>query len=769
MNFKSAHGCSDSRRPHGLSPTTHRKRSTTTRLLLLLGGAISYLTCSQVLPPPADQARPASTLTVLTPKAGGPIRLKSAAAEFVILPSGYVQGSLLKGEKRLTLDEPEVGATSAGDYLVSGSKEIRDFTLDFDHVKISDTQGKLGAHGKRVEIVGRSSAEGATAGIEKTLTVEIYDDFPTFALTTAAYKNLGDREFQLDQVITQRHRLNATQVDPSTAPYELWSFQGSSYEWGKDEILPISKDFSRPNLMGGPAQKGLGGGIPVVDFWTAKVGLSVGHLEPLPLVLSIPVKVASDGRIEVSVLFEPKIALKPGEVYQTPRCFVAVHEGDFYEPLSLWSQALQRLGWSMPKPSNADYAINWCGWGYETNFTPAQMLGTIPKLKELGIKWATLDYCWFDNFGDWQPRKDTFPGDTIKRVVDEFHKQGFLIQLWWQPIAVEDGRQKHSLPKPGGKSELLEEHPDWLILDESGKPAQMISPVSTAAALCPALPEVQEYHKRLTERFVRDWGFDGHKMDSVFTVPPCYNPKHHHRTPNDSINGVADVYKVIFQTTRTLKPESVTQICPCGTTPNLAWLPYEDQAVTADPVGSVQVRRRIKMYKALMGPQAAVYGDHVELSGMKQVGQDWLESGRDFASTIGPGGVVGTKFTWPGDAPRPKLRKVKLTPDKEALWKKWIDIYNSKMLSRGTFLNLYTLGYDVPEGYAIEKDGKMYYAFFAPQPETAWKGEIELRSLRPGQYRVLDYENGKPLGTVDAQHPRLNVNFVNHLLLEASK
>ena len=66
-----------------------------------------------------------------------------------------------------------------------------------------------------------------------------------------------------------------------------------------------------------------------------------------------------------------------------------------------------------------------------------------------------------------------------------------------------------------------------------------------------------------------------------------------------------------------------------------------------------------------------------------------------------------------------------LTTDKEEHWKKWIALYNQKMLSKGEFLNLYIYGYDLPEAYAIEKDGKMYYAFFAPQ--GGWKGEVELR------------------------------------------
>ena len=73
-------------------------------------------------------------------------------------------------------------------------------------------------------------------------------------------------------------------------------------------------------------------------------------------------------------------------------------------------------------------------------------------------------------------------------------------------------------------------------------------------------------------------------------------------------------YRTIFETTRALKADSVTQSCPCGTPPSLAWLRYMDQAVTADPVGSAQVLRRMKMYKALLGPSSAIYGDHVELT-----------------------------------------------------------------------------------------------------------------------------------------------------------
>jgi alpha-galactosidase len=391
----------------------------------------------------------------------------------------------------------------------------------------------------------------------------------------------------------------------------------------------------------------------------------------------------------------------------------------------------------------------------------------------MSIHWATLDDRWFNNYGDWEPRKDTFPGDSIKKMVDGFHEQGVKVQIWWLPLGVEDKKNSFGA-KAFAEPEVLKQHPDWLILNKEGKPARMARNLAT---LCPAVPEVQAYYKQLTERFIRDWGFDGHKLDNIYTVPPCYNPKHHHKSPMDSVYAMGEVYKIIFQTTRALKPNSVTQSCPCGTPPSLAWIRYMDQAVTADPVGSAQVRRRIKMYKAIMGPRAAVYGDHVELTRISGAFSDKEQDiGRDFASTLGTGGVLGTKFTWPGQ--ESKYKTVYLTPEKDAHWKKWISLYNEKMLSKGDFRDLYTLGYDTPEGYAIEKDGSMYYAFYAQDKTAAghggagdassWTGAIELRGLQQKTYRVTDYVNGKDYGTVIGPVATINATFADSLLLQVT-
>ena len=728
-------------------------------LVLVLTSAL--VTCSK---PPAQPRLPPSHPSDIKVEVrdGGPILITTSSAEFQILPSGFLQASLMKEGKLLSLDEPEVGSAGGSDSIIHEGREL-DFIPDFAKTKITEASGKLG-RGKRIELPARPLAPSGT-DIERTLVVETYDDFPNIAFVSTTYKNVGTTDFQLDQVWMQQHRFGANQVDPNAPPYDMWSFQGSSYDWGKDDVFKLTRTSALPNVMGEAVKGGYGGGIPVVAFWTASVGEAIGHVETLPWTLSIPVKVEKDGRVSASLTIPVNSVLKPGDTYSSPRSFVSVYNGDFYEPLRIWSSVLQKEGWDIPKPSSEAYNVSWCGWGYEFNVTPKQMLGTVPKLKELGIKWATLDDRWFDTYGDWDPRSDTFPGDSIKQMVDEFHKQGILAQLWWLPLGVEDGQGRWESHKYI-VAKIAKEHPDWLILDKNGKHARMTRDL---AALCPAVPEVQAYFKQLTEKFIRDWGFDGSKLDNIYSVPACYNPAHHHKSPQDSVNAMAAVYKTIFETTRAIKPQSVTQACPCGTPPSLAWLPFIDQAVTADPVGAVQVRRRIKMYKALLGPQAAVYGDHVELSAMTPLGHDnWSEHGSDFASTLGTGGVPGTKFVWPD--PGPKFKPVALTTEKEAHWKKWIGVYNEKMLSKGEFRDLYVYGYDVPEAYAIEKDAKMYYAFFT-DPAKPFSGEIELRGLQPGTYDVLDYVDGKDLGTVQAEAgkpPRMKTDFKDHLLLEVS-
>jgi alpha-galactosidase len=131
--------------------------------------------------------------------------------------------------------------------------------------------------------------------------------------------------------------------------------------------------------------------------------------------------------------------------------------------------------------------------------------------------------------------------------------------------------------------------------------------------------------------------------------------------------------------------------------------------------------------------------------------------GQDFATSMGPGGVIGTKFTWPAGP-----ENMQLKGERETHWKKWFTLYNDKMLSKGIYLNLYDIVYDKPESHVISKNNNFYYAFYA----TEWKGNIELRGLENKKYKVFDYENQVDMGTVEGPVGVITPSFNAHLLLE---
>jgi alpha-galactosidase len=364
-------------------------------------------------------------------------------------------------------------------------------------------------------------------------------------------------------------------------------------------------------------------------------------------------------------------------------------------------------------------------------------------VKKFGFRWVTLDDGWQTAEGDWYVNRKKFPaGDRdVRKMVDRIHAEGFKAQLWWAPMSVDPG------------TDLIKAHPEQLLLNADGS-RQKIS-WWDAFYLCPAFPPVREDAAAFTVKALRDWDFDGLKIDGQYlnAAPPCHNPAHRHAAPEDAVEGMPGFFKAIYDAAVSVKPDALVEICPCGTAYSFFTMPYMNMAVASDPGNSWQVRTKGKTLKALLGDAATYFGDHVEMS----------DGGDDFASTVGIGGVVGTNFTWPPKAG--KDDKVWLTAGREKHWARWLEIYKTKMLPKGEYLGaLYDIGFDRPEAHAIRKDGAMYYAFFAGN----WKGKVELRGLERRPYRVTDYANGKDLGTVTGPVASVEVAFEKHLLLEAS-
>jgi alpha-galactosidase len=629
-----------------------------------------------------------------------------------------------------------IGEFSPSETLTTVDSTLENFPfIGRTSMSFSDSIGK----GRRIVLHGQSGS------VEKEVEVAFYADFPAMAFFRVRYMNSGQTDIAVTGWSSNRYFIRSN----AKAEPRFWSYQSGSYEERPDWVLPLKKGFHQDNFMGMNASD-YGGGTPVVDVWTRDSGIAVGHVETVPRLVSLPVSMPDSAAAEVGVRFETDRVLKPGESIETFRTFASVHQGDYFRPLSEYRRFMVAQGVRFEPIPETAYEPIWCAWGYERGFTMKQIEGALPKVRELGYRWAVLDDGWQTSEGDWYLAKSKFPrGDAdMTKFVNMIHGYGLKAGLWWAPLAVDPG------------TDLIKAHPEYLLLNKDGS-RQKIS-WWDSFYLCPAYPPVLDYTKNLVEKFMKTWGWDGLKIDGqhLNAAPPCYNPAHHHLRPEEAFEKVPDFFKLIDETARGIKPDAVVEVCPCGTAYSFFTMPYMNQPVASDPTSSWQIRLKGKTFKALIGPSAAYFGDHVELS----------DGGDDFASSVGIGAVVGTKFTWPvGSKPeRPRRHRrenLDLTPKREKIWKKWLDIYQAKRLSQGTYLGgLYDIGFDRPEAHAIAKGGNMYYAFYADM----YRGDVELRGLGKKRYRVSDYVNQLDFGTVKGPTAKIRMEFDKVLLLEAA-
>jgi alpha-galactosidase len=626
--------------------------------------------------------------------------------------------------------ETAMGPFAASETVTTAGKAQTEFLLASQkHERTKDTFGE----GERFTVEGRAGR------LTKTVTVTIYDDFPTMAFFDVQYTNTGATKLAIQSWTNNAYTINAQSGKGSPA---FWSYQGGSYEKRPNWIVSLHANFKQDNYQGMNADD-YGGGTPIVDVWRRDVGMAVGHVETRPKLVSLPVTVSDPAHARIAVHFSKVISVNPGESFHTFRTFVAVHQGDYFRTLVDYRRFMMKQGFQMANAPDDAFGAIWCAWGYGRTVQPKQVYDTLPTAKRLGFKWVTLDDGWQDNVGDWQLDPKKFPnGDAdMKALVDRIHQEGFKAQLWWSPLS--------AVPA----SQLLRDHPDYELLNDDGSTRK----VSwwDSYYLCPADRRVVEYHQALVRKILVDWGFDGLKLDGqdMNGVPACYNPAHHHAQPEESVEALPDFFKAIYDTAQAVKPGTLVEFCPCGTAFSFFTMPHFNMSVASDPKGSFQVRTKAKTLKALMGDDVPFFGDHVELS----------DGANDFASTLGVGGVVGTQFVIPSLVT--KRSKSELTPAREKDFETWLRIYRQKMLSRGQYVGqLYDIGFDVPETHVIRKDKTIYYAFFAGN----WNGTLELRGLDDRAYHIIDYVEGKDFGIVHGPVAHLSADFSKHLLLEAT-
>lgn len=351
---------------------------------------------------------------------------------------------------------------SASETVTGVDHSWSDFALTSTHREaVSDTFGT----GERLSLTGKSG------DLRKSVSVTMYSDYPSFAIFDVEYSNEGRAPLTIQGWANQQYSLTSPASSQTPA---FWSYQSGSYEKRPNWVLPLRPGFQQENYLGMNASD-YGGGTPIIDVWRKDVGLAVGHVEPGPRLISLPVSMPDARHARVAVRSKRERTLQPGESFHTLRTFVSVHQGDYFRTLTEYRRLMVRQGFQMASAPDSAFGAIWCAWGYGRSVKLKQVYDTLPTVKKMGFSWVTLDDGWQNNYGDWAVDPKKFPhGDVdMKALVDHIHQEGFKAQLWWSPLsAVADSQllkraSRFSLAESGWDQEknLLVE----LVLYVSGR------------------------------------------------------------------------------------------------------------------------------------------------------------------------------------------------------------------------------------------------------------------------------------------------------------
>jgi hypothetical protein len=158
----------------------------------------------------------------------------------------------------------------------------------------------------------------------------------------------------------------------------------------------------------------------------------------------------------------------------------------------------------------------WCSWNYDffANITEGDVMRQIPIIRENfpNVKFIQLDDGYqkeivpgaramidlvYDGADPFDPVK--FPCGA-KGLADQIKAEGFRPAIWLGLWASKVSR-------------LVQEHPDWVLQDELGRPMIFDAWYGGTCVLDASLIEVQEYYERVAETVFGKWGYEGVKLD----------------------------------------------------------------------------------------------------------------------------------------------------------------------------------------------------------------------------------------------------------------
>ena len=214
-----------------------------------------------------------------------------------------------------------------------------------------------------------------------------------------------------------------------------------------------------------------------------------------------------DSSLQVAVDTEG-LELKPGETWELEE--FTFQSGSNREQLLAGLAA--RLNANHPPLRFSSPPTGWCSWYcFGPRVTAQQVLDNLDYIAKNipGLKYIQIDDGYQPAMGDWLETGAAF-GGNVQGVLRQIRARGFEPAIWVAPFIAEE------------KSHLFEQHPDWFVKDDEGKPLPS-NRVTFGGwrrgpwyALDGTHEEAQKHLEMVFRTMRQEWGVTYFKLDANF-------------------------------------------------------------------------------------------------------------------------------------------------------------------------------------------------------------------------------------------------------------
>jgi alpha-galactosidase len=212
------------------------------------------------------------------------------------------------------------------------------------------------------------------------------------------------------------------------------------------------------------------------------------------------------------------VPLAAGRPFVTDWAYLEAVRIDDPDPMGPYLEAAARVGQARDLGSSFSGWCSWYRWFDRVDESAAHenLEWLAARRESVPLDVFLLDDGYERTVGDWHSPWRGFPAG-LPDLANKARQAGLRPGLWMAPFAA------------NASSEVVRDHPDWILRDESGRPI----PIGLVGNMFPyALdsthPQVLDHLSNLVSAAVHDWGFQLLKLDFLYAAAM----KGRHRDPS---------------------------------------------------------------------------------------------------------------------------------------------------------------------------------------------------------------------------------------------